>query len=433
MKRRLMRLIGACLFWMLTSITAAAQSVVVKVTADHADWVYKTGEKALFSILVTKDNKPLEDVTVAYGIGPERMPPTMKGNLVLKKGSGMIDGGSLKAPGFLRCVVTVSIDGKPYRGLATAAFEPEQIKPTTTMPADFVAFWDKAKADAGRIPMDAKMTLLPGQCTGTVNVYAVSVQHYRKGSRIYGVLSMPKQAGRYPAVLKVPGAGVGRYSPDISLSEKGVIVLRIGIHGLPFTLPDSAYKAIANGRLKGYPLFDHDNRDAYYFKRVFMGCIRSVDFLCSLPQFDGKNLAVAGGSQGGALTIATAALDHRVRYMVAYFPGLADLTGYLYGRTGGWPHMLKDADKVTQKEIETSRYYDMANFARLIKIPGFYSWGFNDETCPPTTAYAVYNTIGAPRELLIVKESGHQYTPEQRVRMDGWLLEKFVKYKQEQK
>ncbi|MCD2423223.1 acetylxylan esterase [Niabella pedocola] len=420
-----------CLFWAVTGITASAQSVAVKVVADHADWVYKTGEKVRFSIMVTKDNKPLEDVTVVYETGLERMPPTVTGDLVLKKGGGMIDGGTLNVPGFLRCVVTVSIDGKPYRGLATAAFEPEQIRPTTTMPADFMAFWDKAKADAGRVPADAKMTLLSGQCTETVNVYEVSVQHYQRGARIYGVLSMPKKTGRYPAVLKVPGAGVGRYSPDISLSEKGVIVLRIGIHGLPFTLPDSAYKAIANGRLKGYPLFDHDNRDRYYFKRVFMGCIRAVDFLYSLPQFDGTNLAVAGGSQGGALTIATAALDSRVRYMVAYFPGLADLTGYLHGRTGGWPHMLKDAANVTKEEVETSAYYDMANFARLINIPGFYSWGFNDETCPPTTTYAVYNTIRAPKELLIVKESGHQYTPEQRVRMDGWLLEKLKNHKPE--
>ncbi|WP_300598389.1 acetylxylan esterase [Niabella sp.] len=432
MKKLFRQLMTASLLWVVTSIAVAAQPVVVKVVADHADWVYKTGEKALFSIEVTKDNKPLEDIRVTYEVGLERMAPLITGDLVLKKGSGVVDGGSLKMPGFLRCIVTVNMDGTPYRGLATAAFEPEQIRPTTSMPADFVAFWDKAKADAGRIPMDATMTLLPDQCTGTVNVYTISVQNYQPGSRIYGVLSMPKKAGRYPAVLKVPGAGVGRYSPDIALSEKGLIVLRIGIHGLPFTLPDSAYKAIANGRLKGYPLFDHDNRDRYYFKRVFMGCIRSVDFLYSLPQFDGKHLAVAGGSQGGALTIATAALDRRVQYMVAYFPGLADLTGYLYGRTGGWPHMLKDTDKVTKDEVETSKYYDMANFARLINISGFYSWGFNDETCPPTTAYAVYNTIRAPKELLIVKASGHQYTPEQRVRMDTWLLEKLMNHKPDQ-
>ncbi|MBZ4188606.1 acetylxylan esterase [Niabella beijingensis] len=426
MAKYFIQLMAVCLVWVATLMPAAAQSVFVAVKADHPDWIYKTGEKALFSVEVTRDNKPLEGVTVNYQTGLERISPAVTGDLVLEKGSGVIEGGSLKEPGFLRCIVTVGVDGKQYRGLATAAYEPEHIKPTTTMPADFVAFWKQATAEAARIPMDAQMRLLPDKCTGTVNVYQVSVQNYRQGSRIYGILSMPKKEGRYPAVLKVPGAGVGSYSPDITLSEKGMIVLRIEIHGLPFTLSDSAYKAIANGRLKGYPLFGHDNRDAYYFKRVFMGCIRSVDFLCGLPQFDGTNLAVAGGSQGGALTIATAALDHRVKYMVAYFPGLSDLTGYLYGRTGGWPHLLKDADKVTKKEVETSRYYDMANFARLIKIPGFYSWGFNDETCPPTTAYAVYNTIRAPKELLLVKESGHQYTPEQRVGMDNWLQEKLT-------
>ncbi|TZF81430.1 acetylxylan esterase [Pedobacter sp. BS3] len=426
MPKSLLKLILVGLLSAVQPSGVSAQSVIVRVIADHTDWVYKIGEKAIFSVEVLKDNTPLKDVHIKYEIGLERMAPVTTGDLILGDAKQIINGGSLKEPGFLRCIVTTNIEGKNYRGLATAAFEPEHIRPTTEMPEDFLAFWNKAKAEAAKIPMDAHMTLLSDKCTETVNVYEVGIQNYRLGSRIYGILSIPKKEGKYPAILKVPGAGVGRYSADISMSEKGFIVLRIEIHGLPLTLPDSIYKKLAAGRLKGYPLFNYDNRDEYYFKRVFMGCIRAVDYLCSLPQFDGKDLAVAGGSQGGALTIATTALDNRVKYMVAYFPGLSDLTGYLHGRAGGWPHMLKDASRVTQKEIQTSKYYDMANFARLIKVPGFYSWGFNDETCPPTTSYAVYNTIKAPKELLIIKESGHQYNPEQRVRMDSWLQEKLT-------
>ncbi|MFA4868417.1 MAG: acetylxylan esterase [Pedobacter sp.] len=398
--------------------------VKIVVNADRSDWVYKVGEPVTFTVSAMNGNQLLKDVKLNYSIGPERMVPTKKGSLVQNKDLEQIEGGSLDKPGFLRCVVTAQIDGKNYKGMATAAFDPEKVKPTTNMPKDFVAFWNKAKADLAKIPMDAKMELIPEKSTATVNVYEVSFQNYKLGSRIYGMLSAPKKEGKYPAILRVPGAGVRRYSADIATADKGFIVLQIGIHGIPVNMADSVYNRMANTELKGYPFFNNNNRDEYYFKRVFMGCVRANDFLFSLPQFDGKNLAVAGGSQGGALTISTAALDSRVKYMVAYFPGLCDQTGYLSDRTGGWPHSLRDVNKVSKEQIETSKYYDMVNFSSLLKIPGFYSWGFNDETCPPTSCYAAYNMITSPKELLIVKEAEHEYKPEQRVKMNEWLVKK---------
>ena len=95
-----------------------------------------------------------------------------------------------------------------YENLATAAYSAEQIKPTTELPADFMQFWDNAKAEASKIPMDAKLTLLPDRCTEKVNVYQANIQNYRLGMRLYGILCVPKKSGKYPAVLKVPGAGV---------------------------------------------------------------------------------------------------------------------------------------------------------------------------------------------------------------------------------
>jgi cephalosporin-C deacetylase len=416
--------------WILSAIvlqlgitTISFAQVKIVVNTDRPDWVYKVGEPVTFTVSAMNGNQLLKDVKLNYSIGLERMVPTKKGSLVQNKDLEQIEGGSLDKPGFLRCVVTAEIDGKNYKGMATAAFDPEKIKPTTNMPKDFVAFWNKAKADAAKIPMDVKMELIPEKSTATVNVYEVSFQNYKLGSRIYGMLSTPKKEGKYPAILRVPGAGVRRYSADIAIAHKGFIVLQIGIHGIPVNMADSVYTRIANTELKGYPFFNNDNRDEYYFKRVFMGCVRANDFLFSLPQFDGKNLGVAGGSQGGALTISTAALDTRVKYMVAYFPGLCDQTGYLSGRTGGWPHSLRDV-KVSKEQIETSKYYDIVNFSSLLKIPGFYSWGFNDETCPPTSCYAAYNMITSPKELLIIKEAGHEYKPEQRVKMNEWLVEK---------
>src|SRR5690606_26072145 len=102
------------------------------------------------------------------------------------------------------------------------------------------------------------------------------------------------------------------------LAEKGVITLQIGIHGIPVTDEAKLYTSLSAGALKGYPFFNLDDRDQYYYKRVYLGCVRAVDYLFSLPEFDGGNLAVWGGSQGGALSIITASLDDRVKGLVSF-------------------------------------------------------------------------------------------------------------------
>ena len=80
----------------------------------------------------------------------------------------------------------------------------------------------------------------------------------------------------------------------------------------------------------------------------------------------------------------------------------------------------------TAEKITTSKYYDVVNFARRLRVPGLYSWGFNDLTCPPTSMYSAYNVITAPKSLLLALETGHNTVPEQTERVDRWL-ENFVK------
>lgn len=420
-------------FILLDSSLADAQPVerIIKVIVapDHANWEYKTGEHVKFTISVLQYGIALKNAKVHYEVMPEKMEVIKQEDLVLTDGQKMIDGGTTSTPGFLRCKVTATVDGKQYTGLATAGFEPFKIQPTTTLPTDFKSFWDKAKAEAAKIPLDAKMTLLPERCTENVNVYHVNLQNYAPGVRLYGIASIPKKEGKYPAILRVPGAGVRPYTGFIDAAEKGIITFEIGIHGIPVTMDPVVYDNLRAGALSSYMTNGLDDKDRYYYKRVYLGCIRANDFLTSLPQYDGKNLAVTGGSQGGALSIVTAALDPRVKYLAANYPALSDMTGYLYNRAGGWPHVFaKNSLAYNNKpeKIETTKYYDVVNFARMIKIPGYYSWGFNDETCPPTSMFAAYNVITAPKELNLALDTGHWTYPEQNEKLADWLYSRLL-------
>jgi len=416
---------GLLLIWVTNVLAQPVERLVkVIVTPDHADWLYKPGEAVKFTISVYRSNVLLKGAKLRYEIGPEKMTPTKKETVTLKDGTLALDAGTMKTAGFLRCIATAEVDGKEYMGLTTAGFDPQSIKPTVANPDDFKSFWDNAKADLAKVPMDARMTLLPERCTELTNVYQLNLQNVNK-SRFYGILCVPKKEGKYPAILRVPGAGIRPYYGMISEADKGFITLEVGIHGVPVTMDPIVYENLSRGATAGYPSANLDDRDRYYYKRVYLGCVRAVDFLASMPQYDGQNMAVTGGSQGGALSIVTAGLDSRIKWVGAFYPALCDVTGYLHGRAGGWPHLFAGTELAYNNKpdrIKTTGYYDVVNFARQVNVPGYYAWGFNDETCPPTSMYAAYNVIPGTKTLDITPDTGHWTYPEQTEKMTNWLL-----------
>jgi cephalosporin-C deacetylase len=411
-------------------VTLRVATVQIHVAPDHRDWTYRVGEPAHFKVTVTADNEPIKDLPITYSIGPELMPaPTQTAQLPLE--GVVLDGGTLQQPGFIRCVVKATVAGHDYRGAGTAAYSPEAIRPTQIEPADFDEFWQKAKDTLAKIPVDAHLTLLPEASTGTLNVYHVSVATVGRSAdgpgHLYGILCVPKAPGKYPAILRVPGAGVRPYAGDLVMAERGAITFEIGVHGVPVNLPKPVYSDLAAGALDGYWFFNFDDKEHYYYHRVYLNCIRANDFLTSLPEWDGKNLVVAGASQGGQLSIVTAALDSRVTGLAVTHPAFCDVSGELHGRAGGWPHPFKpDATgapsaQSTPAKIATATYYDTVNFAKRLRVPGYYNWGYNDDTCPPTSTYSAYNVIQAPKQLGVTLELGHAYTIEQSDAINAWI------------
>lgn len=411
-----------CLLWITLAIRAQIRGdeISVLVSPDHVNWVYAPGEKCTFTVRVLKAQNLLEDVNIDYELGPEMYPVETRLGVPLEKGVLRLQG-TMHEAGFLRCKVKAYVDGRTYEGLATAAYAPETLLPVSSMPDDFAAYWNNTLENARQTPLNPTMVLLPERCTETDNVYHVSFRTMAGGGRFYGILSVPKQEGKYPALLRVPGAGVRPYTGDTYTAPGKAITLEVGIHGIPVTMEQSVYDALATGALNNYPIFGRDNRDHIYYNRVVVGVLRAVDFICSLPQFDGNTLGVTGSSQGGALSVITAALDPRVTFYAAVHPALCDHEAALQKRACGWPHYFYYYGAPDEKELQTIRYYDTANFARLLKVPGWFSWGYNDEVCPPTSMYAAYNVITAPKELHPYLETGHYWFQRQWETWQEWI------------
>lgn len=404
----------------LGTLSSSAQikgfNIVVTVTPDHQDWNYQVGEKANFVVNVRKSGTLLDNVKVDYEAGPV-MFPQVKKNTTLKDGTMKWSGG-MTTPGFYRLKVVAHVNGKDYEGLCTAAFSPEKIKPYAQEPADFDSFWKGTLDEARKTGLNPTKVLLPERCTQDVNVYEVSYNNQWWGNKMYGILSVPVKPGKYPALLRVPGAGVRPYGGDAYTAAGKCIVLEIGVHGVPVTMQQKVYDDLANGALNSYWDTNIDNRDRNAYKRIVTGAVRGVDLIASLPEWDGKTLGVTGSSQGGFLSLAVAALDKRVTFLAAVHDAMCDYEAELHGVAGGWPHYFYKKEKTaTKAQIEGVRYYDGVNFARRITVPGWYSFGYNDEVVPPTSAYGLYNTVKAPKALSIYQMTGHYWYQEQ---WDEW-------------
>jgi hypothetical protein len=234
--------------------------VKVIVSPDHKDWTYKVGEEAVFSVQVLKYGNLLDNVTINYENGPEMFPEDVKQGVVLRNGKTEFRG-TMKKPGFYRVDVWAIVDGKKYEGLATAGFEPEKIQPTVKDAPDFDEFWRNAIGEARKVELDPRITLMPERCTSLANVFHISFQNNAPNSRIYGILSMPKKPGKYPAILKVPGAGVRPYAGDPRIAGMGFITLEIGIHGIPVNQDPEVYNSLSTAALNGYWYYRLNDKD----------------------------------------------------------------------------------------------------------------------------------------------------------------------------
>lgn len=403
---------------------------------DHADWLYQTGENAKVEVSFCKYGIP-RDGELKYSIGNDMLQPDKHGSLKLKNGRAVINMGTKKTPGFRDMKLSVSLDGKTYEHHIKVGFSVDKIKPYTQEPQDFRSFWQKNVEELKQVPMSYTKELYKDYCTDKIDCYLVKLQIDKMGHSMYGFLFYPKNAqpGKHPVVLCPPGAGIKTIKDPMRnkyYAENGFVRFEVEIHGLDPRISSETFGEISrafNDRNGGYLANGLENKDIYYMKHVYVGLVRCIDFLTSLPEWDGKNVAVQGGSQGGALAIIAAGLDNRVTQCVANHPALSDMAGYAAkGGTGGYPHFCRQPQILSNKDcLNTLAYFDVVNFARYVKAPTYLTWGYNDVTCPPTTSYAVWNTLKCTKESLLTPINEHWTTTETNRGQMEWIKAHLLK------
>ncbi len=273
----------------------------------------------------------------------------------------------------------VGKDSKERYAEVGAVVAPDDFRPFLDEPKDFTKYWKKQLRNLRKCKAVATLT---GQDL------EISMP---EGPSVHGILAKPEVIGNkgVPAVLYLHGAGVNKPGNRAQLShidkyvKAGAIALDINAHGFPNNMPQEYYDSLAAGPLKNYRARPLTTRDEYYFRLMILRAVRALDYLCSLPEWDGKNLVVVGASQGGYQAICAAALHKKVSLLVTTVPAHTALGASKYGKAETWPWNYSDSSILP--------YFDGANFWRHVKCQVIAEAGLIDTVCHPYCVWAGYN------------------------------------------
>ncbi len=269
------------------------------------------------------------------------------------------------------------------------------LKPSEETPSDFDAFWKANLDKLAKVPMNPVLTPVATEKPG-IEIHIVRLDSV--DSHVQGYLAKPATPGKYPAMVMYQYAGVYKLNPDNAAryAEQGWLTLNVDSHDM---LPSDD-----SGAPKNYAGLNNDDRDKCYFLDMFLRDTRAIDYIASLPDWDGKTIVLTGGSMGGWQSLVTAALNPmRITAVAAKVPAGADINGSLHGRQTGYPNWKMDDPKV----VKTSPYFDPVNFAPRIRATTLIGMGFIDTTSPPAGVWSLYNQITAPKAIVPLIDAGH--------------------------
>jgi cephalosporin-C deacetylase len=234
------------------------------------------------------------------------------------------------------------------------------------------------------------------------------------GDRVRAWYIKPAGAASPPVVVKFIGYGGGRGAPSehVLLPALGYAVLVMDSRGQGGRWSTGATgdggTGPENSQVMTRGIASPEN---YYYTRLFTDAVRAVDVALELAGAGGA-VAVTGGSQGGGLALAAAALHgDAVRLCHADVPFLCDIQRAItfapeppYTEI---PAFLAQNVALVDAALNTLRYVDCALLARRITAPTLVSVGQMDTTCPPSTVFAAFNEINADKEIIVYPYSGH--------------------------
>ena len=287
-------------------------------------------------------------------------------------------------------------------------------QPELTREKDFAA-WEKTRQESVQQPLNARLVPVD-YIVEQVKVYELFFDGFQN-SRIHGRYILPREAGKdrqVPVIIRFHGYNWNNVviSDILKFPLMGYGVLLLDVRGQSVKSPD--HNHYENGGAAGWMTKGILNPYNYYYRYVYMDCVRGIDFLMSREEVDKERIAVEGGSQGGGLALAAGALSDKVKVVLADIPYLCHFRRavelYESSPYSEIYHYFKIHDSLHRTEDQVYRtlsYFDGMNLAPWIKADVLMSVGLEDTVCPPSTVFAAYNHLKTNKEIRVYPEYGH--------------------------
>ncbi|NLM75879.1 MAG: acetylxylan esterase [Clostridiaceae bacterium] len=287
-------------------------------------------------------------------------------------------------------------------------------------PSDIDEFWDRAIREMKAVEPQVELVKSEFQ-TPFAECYYLYFTGVR-GARIHAKYLRPKNAKEpHPAILEFHGysGNSGDWFSKLPYVANGYSVASMDVRGQGGRSEDV-------GGVTGNTLHGHiirgldDGPENLLFRHIYLDAAQLANIVMSMPEVDENRVGAMGGSQGGALTLACASLEPRIKRLAPVYPFLCDFKRV-------WDmDLAKDAyqelhdyfrrfDPLHKREDEiwmTLGYIDLQNIVKRIKGEVLMAVGLMDTICPPSTQFATYNKITAPKEMAIYPDFGHEHLPE---------------------
>jgi cephalosporin-C deacetylase len=286
-------------------------------------------------------------------------------------------------------------------------------------PADFDAYWDQALS--GMRSIDPEVELVPAEFqvpyAECFHLYFTGVQ----GARVHAKLLRPRNAPEpHPAVVVFHGysGDSGNWSGKLGYVAMGFTVAALDCRGQGGLSEDKG--GVLGNTLHGHIIRGLDGApEDLLFRQIFLDAAQLARIVMDMPDVDANRVGATGGSQGGGLSLACAALEPGIRRVAPVFPFLCDYRrvwemDLAKGAYAELQEYFRRFDPLHQREEEAFTklgYIDVQHLVPRIRGEVFMAVGLMDQVCPPSTQFAAYNKITAPKSLAIYPDFGHESLP----------------------
>ena len=312
-------------------------------------------------------------------------------------------------PGFARLICTAynenrGIDESFPRIVVSAGADLDRLTYLDTLPDDFNEYWADLKdtVDSFKSEVIYKREITKGIPDG-VKCYDIRLST-PEGRPVSASLCVPEAEGKYPIIVWFQGYGIAGSNNS---PQKDAITMVINAHGIENDLCRTELVYKYEKELNDYGLSEEENSSnmTTYWRGMMMRDLIGLKFLKSLPQWDGENLTVSGGSQGAYQSTVMASVDPDVTFLDISVPWFCNLRAEEFGFMNGW----------RAKFAEGLRYFDTVAHATRVKCPVRMKIGLGDYCCPPSTTVTLYNAFKTEKTLEAVQGAFHemQFVPEE--------------------